>query len=177
MKKISKMKKTPKMMSSDFSFLSRLKFFDQHSFPPVMISDNTRPVCLPPSYPPIQERSLKSRYGMVEVSNVGIKIIIFYPRYGVISGWGRLYSGGPRKAVLQSGVVTILEDGLCEGYYPHIFNRTNPPKDLVCGQGVEGQGRSALITDSCQVGSFYKQYKNNFNKNSILVSHNNALAC
>ena len=72
-------------------------------------------------------------------------------RYGVISGWGRLYSGGPRVAKLQSAVVDILEDGDCEAAYPHIFNRTNPPADLLCGRGLELMGRSGLVTDSCQV--------------------------
>eukprot|EP00092_Neocalanus_flemingeri_P001272 GFUD01001358.1.p1 GENE.GFUD01001358.1~~GFUD01001358.1.p1 ORF type:complete len:397 (+),score=61.94 GFUD01001358.1:151-1341(+) len=102
-----------------------------HLDKPVDISDSIMPICLPTDYFGIQERSIK-------------------PRYGVISGWGRLYSGGPRVAELQSAVVDILEDLECEAAYPHIFNRTDPPTDLLCGKGLEVKGRSSLVTDSCQ---------------------------
>lgn len=104
-----------------------------HLNKPVGISDNIMPICLPEQYFGIQERSLK-------------------PRYGVISGWGRLYSGGPRVSELQTAVVDILEDVDCQAAYPHIFNRTDHPTDLLCGKGreLEGRDRSGLVTDSCQ---------------------------
>ena len=86
---------------------------------PVTPTDRVRPVCLPaPSH-------TASR--------------------GLISGWGRLYSGGPAVSELRTGEVEILTAGDCLHMFPHLARAGG----VLCARGLQ-TGRSSLATDACQ---------------------------
>ena len=86
---------------------------------PVTLSDRVSPVCLPSG-------SLTSTHGL-------------------ISGWGRVYSGGPAVSELRTGEVEILSEGECQQAFPHLA-RTG---GLLCARGLQS-ARSDLVTDACQ---------------------------
>ena len=89
-----------------------------HLDSPVRLTDSVRPICLPRS--DSQHRP---------------------HQFGVISGWGRTFSGGPASSHLQTGQVEILQHSDC----PH-----RPHQDLLCARGLP-TARSQLTTDACQV--------------------------
>ena len=92
----------------------------------VRLTDSVRPICLPTSESDSQDR---------------------HSQVGVISGWGRNYSGGPASSHLQTGQVEILPQSDCPHLLPHL-----PRQDLLCARGLP-TARSELTTDACQVRS------------------------
>ena len=66
-------------------------------------------------------------------------------RQGLVSGWGRLYSGGPTSPELQTASVDILDNVDCVDKYPDIVTRQ---AQLICARGQETGGD--LVSDSCQ---------------------------
>ena len=89
---------------------------------PVVLTHTVRPICLPPSDG--QHRP---------------------QQFGVISGWGRTFSGGPATSHLQTGQVEILPHSDCRHLLPHLAHQ-----DLLCARGLP-TARSQLTTDACQV--------------------------
>ena len=69
-------------------------------------------------------------------------------RLGTVSGWGRLYSGGPTSPELQFINVEILDTAECHNIYPHIVGSDT----LLCGRGTDDvpEARSGLVADACQ---------------------------
>ena len=141
----TRLSSSPRKLSSDLALLE----LDQ----PVTISDSIMPICLPPAFSDtdlIQPRSNIPRFINDKFPTSSSNL---HFRIGIVSGWGRLYSGGPTSPQLQSASVEILDQEECHTKYPDVVDNDT----VLCATGeskTDLSSRSNLVPDSCQVRNY-----------------------
>ena len=159
----TRLSSSPSRLSHDLALLE----LDQ----PVSISDSIMPICLPQVFSQDDLDLIRPR------SNIPRFVSMLKHQYlhdicsriGVVSGWGRLYSGGPTSPQLQSANVEILDQEDCQDKYPDVVDGDT----VLCasGQSLPGvRSRSNLVPDSCQVCTEQSRFRNKFQR--FRIKHN-----